>query len=209
MSRGAGRAEIVKAAEESIAYQIADVALAIQKESGLSLKEVRADGSPTRDSFLMRFQSDILHLPLSVPEPEELSAMGAAYMADIALGQYPPAVLSRCRRTRCELRMDAETRARRYQGWRNALRMVRGGGVVAGGKPPPSLQPRAPVDMSALRESTSPSAWSSVTPRHGGSAPVTPPRKLHGRHLGEYAWVWGKFNGGKAGRGKVCRLCGR
>jgi glycerol kinase len=127
MSRGTGRAEIVKAAEESIAYQIADVVRAIQEEGGVSPGELRVDGGPAGDSFLMQFQSDILDLPLSVPEPEELSAMGAAYMAGIALGLYSPAVLSRCRRTRYEPRMDNETRTRRYQGWQDALRMVKGG----------------------------------------------------------------------------------
>ena len=126
MTRGTGRAEIVKAAEESIAYQITDVVRAMEEESGLSLTELRADGGAAGDSFLMRFQSDILNLPLSVPEPEELSAMGAAYMAGIALGLYSPAVLSRCRRTRYEPHMDDESRTRRYQGWRDAVRMVTG-----------------------------------------------------------------------------------
>ncbi|MDR0730219.1 MAG: glycerol kinase [Treponema sp.] len=130
MSRSTGRAEIVRAAEESIAYQIADVVRAIQEEGGVSLAELRADGGAAGDSFLMQFQSDILKLPLSVPGPEELSAMGAAYMAGIALGLYSPAVLSRCRRTRYSPRMDGETRDRRYQGWRNALRMVKDGGVL-------------------------------------------------------------------------------
>ncbi|MDR2402826.1 MAG: hypothetical protein LBD78_02235, partial [Spirochaetaceae bacterium] len=75
-------------------------------------------------------QSDILDLPLSVPEPEELSAMGAAYMAGIALGLYSPAIFSRCRRTRYEPRMDNETRTRRYQGWRDAVRMVMAGAAL-------------------------------------------------------------------------------
>ncbi|MDR2786249.1 MAG: glycerol kinase, partial [Treponema sp.] len=95
MTRGTRRAEIVKAAEESIAYQITDVVRAIQEESGVLFTELRVDGGASRDSFLMRFQSDILNLPLSVPGPEELSAMGAAYMAGIALGLYSPAVFSR------------------------------------------------------------------------------------------------------------------
>jgi glycerol kinase len=129
MTRSTGRAEIVKAAEESIAYQITDVVRAIQEESGVPLGELRVDGGPARDSFLMQFQSDVLNLPLSVPEPEELSAMGAAYMAGIALELYSPAVLSRCRRTRYEPRMDNETRTRRYQGWRDAVRMVTGGAL--------------------------------------------------------------------------------
>jgi glycerol kinase len=127
MTRSTGRAEIVRAAEESIAYQITDVIRAVQEESGVLLRELRVDGGPAGDSFLMQFQSDMLELPLSVPGPEELSAMGAAYMAGIGLGLYSPAVLSRHPRSRYEPRMDSAERNRRYQGWQDAVRMVKGG----------------------------------------------------------------------------------
>jgi glycerol kinase len=127
MTRGTGRAEIVKAAEESIAYQITDVVRAIREESGMFPGELRVDGGPTRDSFLMQFQADILNLPLSVPEHEELSAMGAAYMAGITLGLYPPTVFLRSSRIRYRPRMDSDTRLRRYQGWQDALRMITNG----------------------------------------------------------------------------------
>jgi glycerol kinase len=95
MTRNTGRPEIVRAAEESIAYQITDVIRAVREESGLSLTELRVDGGPAGDSFLMQFQSDMLNLPLSVPEREELSAMGAAYMAGIGLGVYLHQVVKR------------------------------------------------------------------------------------------------------------------
>jgi glycerol kinase len=129
MTRNTGRAEIVRAAEESIAYQITDVVRAMEDETAklrfdLSLTELRVDGGPARDSFLMQFQSDILNLPLSVPEHEELSAAGAAYMAGLSLGLYPPSVFSRIPRTRYEPDMDDETRTRRYRGWQEAVRTV-------------------------------------------------------------------------------------
>jgi glycerol kinase len=89
--------------------------------------ELRVDGGPTGDSFLMQFQADILNLPLSVPEREELSVMGAAYMAGITLGLYDSAVFSRPARIRYQPRMDQDTRLRRYRGWQNALRMITGG----------------------------------------------------------------------------------
>ncbi|MDR2184232.1 MAG: glycerol kinase, partial [Treponema sp.] len=117
-------AEIVRAAEESIAYQIADVVRAMEEEAAVSLTELRVDGGPARDSFLMQFQSDILNLPLSVPAHEELSAAGAAYMAGLTLDLYAPSVFSRIPRTRYEPRMDDESRSRRYRGWQEALRMV-------------------------------------------------------------------------------------
>jgi glycerol kinase len=126
MTRNTGYAEIIRAAEESIAFQIADVIYAIQKESSITLKELRVDGGPTRDAFLMRFQSDILNLPLSAPESEELSAIGAAYMAGITLGIYPPSVFSRIPRTNYAPAMDNEIRKRRYRGWLDAVRMVTG-----------------------------------------------------------------------------------
>ena len=76
MSRTTGRAEIVKAAEECIAYQIADVLELMGQEAGVAIQELRVDGGPTKDKFLMQFQSDILNLPVAAPEREELSGMG-------------------------------------------------------------------------------------------------------------------------------------
>jgi len=90
MSRTTGRAEIVRAAEESIAFQIAAVVRAAAGEGGVALKELRADGGPTRDRFLMQFQADILGLPVAPGEREELSATGAAWLAGQALGLYGP-----------------------------------------------------------------------------------------------------------------------
>jgi glycerol kinase len=133
MTRSTGRAEIVRAAEESIAFQIADVVRAMEEESSrrgfdLSLTELRVDGGPAGDPFLMQFQSDILNLPLSVPEREELSAAGAAYMAGLSLGLYPSSVFSRIKRTRYDPAMDEEDRTRRYRRWQEAVRMVTGRG---------------------------------------------------------------------------------
>ncbi len=86
MSRTTGRAEIVKAAEECIAYQIADVLELMGREAGVAIQELRVDGGPTKDKFLMQFQSDILNLPVAAPEREELSGLGAAFCAGIAAG---------------------------------------------------------------------------------------------------------------------------
>jgi glycerol kinase len=126
MSRTTGRAEIVRAAEESIAYQIADVVRAIGEESGVALKELRVDGGPTRDRYLMQFQSDILNIPLSVPGYEELSALGAGCMAGIALGFYAPAILGEVARTRFEPSMQEAERKEHISGWKEAVRLVTG-----------------------------------------------------------------------------------
>ena len=74
MTRSTGKAEIVKAAEECIAYQITDLVLLMQQESGLPITEIRVDGGPTKDKYLMQFQSDMLSIPVAVPKNEELRA---------------------------------------------------------------------------------------------------------------------------------------
>jgi glycerol kinase len=124
MSRTTGKAEIVKAAEESIAYQIADVINAARDEGGIMLKELRADGGATGDAYLMQFQSDILNLPLSVSGQEELSAMGAAWMAGMALGLYDASVHIAVNRDRYVPVMGSAERERRIAGWRKAVSKV-------------------------------------------------------------------------------------
>jgi glycerol kinase len=121
MTRTTGKAEIVKAAEESIAYQIADVVDTARKEGGVKPLELRADGGAARDAYLMQFQSDILNLPLEVSENEELSAIGAAWMAGTALGVYPPKIHDTITRRRYTPVMDAPERERRLCGWREAV----------------------------------------------------------------------------------------
>lgn len=123
MSRSTGRAEIVKAAEESIGYQIADVIDAITCK-GVSLTELRADGGPTRDSYLMQFQADILGLPVAVPEREELSGIGAGYCAGISCGLYPPDINTRAERTIYLPKNDKAWREQRLRGWKNAVNML-------------------------------------------------------------------------------------
>jgi glycerol kinase len=124
MSRTTGKAEIVKAAEESIAYQITDVAKAAQDEGGIILKELRADGGAAGDAYLMQFQSDILNLPLSVSGQKELSATGAAWMAGMALGVYDSSLHDTMKRRRYVPAMDAAERERRVFGWREAVTKV-------------------------------------------------------------------------------------
>lgn len=88
MTRTTKKAEIIKASVESIAFQIQDVISAMEKDSQGKIKEMRVDGGPTRNKYLMQFQSDIGNLPVEASKAEELSAIGVAYMAGIALGLY-------------------------------------------------------------------------------------------------------------------------
>lgn len=88
MSRTTGRAEIVRAALDCIAYQIADVLKAMESDAAVDLKELRVDGGPTHNGYLMQFQSDVAQIPVAVSPTEELSGMGAAYAAGCGAGLY-------------------------------------------------------------------------------------------------------------------------
>ncbi len=124
MSRTTGRPELVKAAEECIAYQIADVVRAMNTAAPVALRELRADGGPTRDRYLMQFQSDILKLPLSVPENEELSGIGAGYCAGIAAGLYPEDIAARLARSAYTPQRDKAWIEKHYGGWKQAVSML-------------------------------------------------------------------------------------
>ena len=86
MTRGTKREHIIRAAEESIAYQSADVAAAMVKDAGAPLHSFKVDGGATRDDFLMQFQADILGQTVLRPKVRETTALGAAYLAGLAVG---------------------------------------------------------------------------------------------------------------------------
>ena len=89
LTRGSSAAHIARAALESIAYQSADVIKAMEADAGVNLKEVRVDGGATANNLLMQFQADILGVPVIRPVVRETTALGAAYLAGIAVGQWP------------------------------------------------------------------------------------------------------------------------
>lgn len=125
MSRATGKAEIVRAAVECIAYQIADVINAMQVTAGINGESLRVDGGATKNEYLMQFQSDILNFPVVVPSREELSGIGVSYMAAIALGIYDKkTVFADLKRTQFMPLMDEETRRNKCNGWKKAVNMV-------------------------------------------------------------------------------------
>ncbi len=91
LTRGAGAGHIARATLESIAYQTADVLLAMERDAGIKLAELRVDGGATRNDFLMQFQADILGVPVVRPRITETTAMGAAYLAGLAVGYWASA----------------------------------------------------------------------------------------------------------------------
>lgn len=85
LTRGTGNAHIARAALESIAYQVADLLNAMQKDSGIELKELRVDGGATKNETLLQFQADILQIPVVRSKISETTALGAAFLAGLAV----------------------------------------------------------------------------------------------------------------------------
>ena len=88
ITRGTSREHIIRAAQESIAYQVADLVEAMEKDTGVAMTELKADGGASRDEFLMQFQADILDRTVRRPMIRETTALGAAYLAGLAVGVW-------------------------------------------------------------------------------------------------------------------------
>lgn len=125
MSRTTGKREIVKAALESIDYQIVEILNAMASDSHLPLREVKVDGGPTKNGYLMQFLSDMARSTVRVSRQEELSAIGAAYMAGIVAGLYSKEALF-AHRDYFEYRpqMNNELWRKRMERWYDAIERV-------------------------------------------------------------------------------------
>ena len=123
--RTTGKAEMVRAGLDCIAYQITDILKAMEEDAGIPIRELRVDGGPTKNTYLMQFQSDMAGIPVQVPEAEELSGIGAAYAAGIGLGIYKKEELfAKMRRTSFEPQMEKSLVDKKYSGWKIAVEMV-------------------------------------------------------------------------------------
>ena len=121
MSRTTGRNEIVRAALDSIAFQIHDVITAMEKDTGICLPVLWVDGGATRNKYLMQFQSDILNTPVSCPEAEKLSGIGAAMMAGLSRGFYDRSVFHTMGYTLFEPMMKNAERNDKLKIWQTAI----------------------------------------------------------------------------------------
>ena len=128
-TRGTTRAHLARAVLESMCYQTRDVVEAMERDSGIALKELRCDGGASANSFLMQFQSDILGVPVEVPKVAETTALGAAYLAGLATGFWSSRdelakkwQLSR----RYAPSMDDATRTRLHGRWLRAVERAKG-----------------------------------------------------------------------------------
>ncbi len=124
VTRACGRAEFVRACVDCIAYQIADVVEAMEQSSGIRPGELRVDGGPTGNGYLMEMQSGILNTKILVPSSQELSGMGAAYAAGMAAGLYDERIFDRMERKVFVPQMEETFRRRRLEGWKRAVRAV-------------------------------------------------------------------------------------
>ena len=88
LTRGTRREHIIRAAQESIAYQVVDLVGAMEADTGIALSQLKADGGASRDQFLMQFQSDVLNRCVCRPVIRETTALGAAYLAGLAVGLW-------------------------------------------------------------------------------------------------------------------------
>lgn len=114
----------MKAALSCIAYQITDVVKVMEDEAGICPEALRVDGGPTRNRFLMQLQSDLLGIRVLVPEQEELSGIGVAYGAGLAVGLYDERIFDRMKRGVYEPGMRLEERSKLYDGWKMAVGRV-------------------------------------------------------------------------------------
>lgn len=125
MSRMTGKCEIVKAALESIAYQITDVIEMMKTENKSSVKSLCVDGGATHNQYLMKFQSNILGIPIMLPKCEESSAQGAAYIAGLKSGFYSfDQIFSEEKQNSYMPHMIEKQRYEKYLGWKNAVKQV-------------------------------------------------------------------------------------
>lgn len=124
LTRGTTREHIVRAAQESIAYQSLDLIRAMEKDTGLPMKELKVDGGASRDSFLMQFQADIMDGAVRRPVIRETTALGVAYLAGQAVGFWRDVdeirALWRCDHL-YESNMEEATRSRLLAGWNKAI----------------------------------------------------------------------------------------
>jgi glycerol kinase len=124
LTRGTGRAHLARAALESMCYQTRDVVEAMEADSGTDIPTFKADGGAAANRWMMQFQADILGTPVEVPETLETTALGAAYLAGLAVGfwQDKEELKSRWRlRRRYDPQMDEEERERLYGRWKEAV----------------------------------------------------------------------------------------
>ncbi len=128
LTRGTNKAHIARAALEGIAYQVMDLMAAMEADADTEIKELRVDGGAAANDLLLQFQSDMANIPIARPAILESTALGAAFLAGLAVGFWPDkeALASQWNaEARFTPTMDAADRARLQRGWKKALDRAR------------------------------------------------------------------------------------
>ena len=129
LTRGTKREHIIRAAQESIAYQVADLVRAMEADMGGAITQLKADGGASRDQFLMQFQADIMGRNVHRPAIRETTALGAAYLAGLAAGVWADTdeikSLWKCEST-FRPQMDPSVQETLLDGWHRAVERSRG-----------------------------------------------------------------------------------
>ena len=125
LTRGTTKGHIVRATLDSMAYQTKDVLGAMEADSGIKLQALKVDGGAVANNLLMQFQSDILGVPVDRPVVTETTALGAAYLAGLAVGVWAnkeDLIQNWQLNRRFEPTMGADERAKLYAGWQKAVK---------------------------------------------------------------------------------------
>ncbi|KIL37645.1 glycerol kinase [Cohnella kolymensis] len=124
LTRGTSKAHLIRATLDSLAYQTKDVLGAMESDSGLKLQALRVDGGATANNLLMQFQADILGVAVQRPSVTETTALGAAYMAGIAVGFWNKNDIAQKagENTMFEPHMEDTERQKLYRGWKKAVK---------------------------------------------------------------------------------------
>jgi len=125
LTRDCNANHIIRATLESIAYQTRDVIEAMQEDSGIELATLRVDGAAVENNFLMQFQADLLNVPVKRPEMTEITALGAAYLAGLAVefwGDFDELAGKSIINRMFTRQLDEDKRHQYYRGWQRAIK---------------------------------------------------------------------------------------
>ncbi|MCR5702870.1 MAG: glycerol kinase GlpK [Lachnospiraceae bacterium] len=127
LSRGAGREHFVRATLESLAYQSLDVIRAMEEDASISVSSLRVDGGASANDFLMQFQADVLGGEIVRPKVAETTALGAAYLAGLAVGYYKDVdeIKNNWQKDKVfDAHMPEDERVRLYDGWKDCVARI-------------------------------------------------------------------------------------
>ena len=129
LTRGTNKNHIIRATLESIALQVCDVIDAMRADAGIDLKSLKVDGGASANNFLMQFQADMINAPVKRPQCVETTAMGAAYLAGLAVGYWKDKedVVNNQKIDRIFTpEMEEEERKAKRKGWNKAVKYAYG-----------------------------------------------------------------------------------